>query len=140
MPVSTAATPETQRDALAAPVRDPVWMLARQWQTRGFVADDAGAPVHVRLSTSTAPLTAGGPAGNPVTAIEPVVEAEPLPSMDDLDHRSLVALASELTRRLRDEAAPVAGALAAAFPFAPTDPGPSIAPFVGRVPDPRPLQ
>ncbi|HVP31741.1 MAG TPA: hypothetical protein VMW35_21530 [Myxococcota bacterium] len=138
-PISTAATPETQRDALAAPVHDPLWLLARQWQTRGFLADDAGSPVRVQLSSVTAPLRAGGPAGEPMAAVEPWVEAEPRPQIDDLDHRALVALASELCRRLRDAAAPVRAAWTAAFPFTPSAPAPTIVPFVGRIPDPRPL-
>lgn len=139
-PVSTADTPETRTQALAAPVRDPLWLLGRQWQTRGFIADDAGTPVRVGLASATASLRVGGPGGAPVTAIEPLVEAEPRPTVDDLDHARLVELASELTRRLRAAGAPGAkGTLAAAFPFAPDGAGPTIRPFAGRVPDPRAL-
>lgn len=135
-PVSTASTPESREEALSAPVRDPLWLLARQWQTRGFVADDAGSPIQVRLGAATAPLWMDGP----VTAIEPLVEAEPRPRIDDLDLGRLVELASDLGRRLVDAGVATARtALAAAFPFAPTDAGLRIQPFVRRIPDPRPL-
>jgi hypothetical protein len=139
-PVSTAATAESRVEALAAPVRDPLWLLGRQWQTRGFIADDAGTPVHVRLAPATAPVRAGGPEGAPVTSIEPLVEAEPRPAIDGLDHARLVELATELARRLRAAGVAAArSALATAFPFAPDGAGPTIRPFAGRVADPRSL-
>lgn len=37
-------------DGLRAPVRDPMWMLSRQWQVSEFEGDDAGSPVRVDLS------------------------------------------------------------------------------------------
>jgi len=139
-PHSTASTAETRREVLAAPVRDPLWLLARQWQTRGFIADDAGTPVGVRLATATAPLRTGGPGGAAVSAIEPLIEAEPRPTIDDLDHARLTELATELARRLRAAGAAAARTtLAGAFPFAPAGAGPTIRPFAGRIPDPRPL-
>ena len=137
-PISTSASADDRELALSAPVRDPMWLLARQWQTRGFVADDAGSPVHVRLAQATAPLLTGG--GTAVGAIEPLVEAEALPRIDDLDLGRLVELASDLGRRLVDAGVPAARAvLATAFPFTPAGAGPRIQPFVRRVPDARPL-
>ena len=35
---------------LQAHVRDPLWMLARQWQFGEFQADDAGSPRHASIS------------------------------------------------------------------------------------------
>ena len=136
-PASTAVSPEAQRDALSAPVADPLWMLARQWQTGGFLADDAGTPVQVRLGQVSAPLHHQGA---PVGAIEPLVEAEPAPAVDDLDHGALVVLATELGRRLRDEGVGTARpVLAAAFRFDPAGAGPRVRPFAGRIPDVRGL-
>jgi hypothetical protein len=36
---------------LAAEVRDPLWMLTRQWQLGEFLAEDAGSPAHVDVET-----------------------------------------------------------------------------------------
>ena len=76
-------------EALAARAYDPAWLLARQWQLGEFQGEDAGAPAYVRVSTSTAPLTAWGEAGGAPSALHPVapleasLTAEP-PSPDDL--------------------------------------------------------
>ncbi|MDP1678664.1 MAG: hypothetical protein Q8L02_00815 [Candidatus Nitrotoga sp.] len=42
---------------LQAAVHDPLWMLARQWQTGEYQGEDAGSPVHVQLQMSCTPLT-----------------------------------------------------------------------------------
>jgi hypothetical protein len=139
-PISTAATPPDRQDVLAAPVRDPLWLLARQWQTRGYLADDAGSPIRVRLGQVTAPLLTGDAAAVPVAAIEPLIEAEPAARITDLDLGRLVELAGDLGRRLTDAGAvPARAVLARAFPFAPAGAGPRIQAFAGRIPDPRPL-
>jgi hypothetical protein len=44
-------------DGLQARVHDPMWMLARQWQTGEFKGDDAGTPVGAWLSVESAPVT-----------------------------------------------------------------------------------
>jgi hypothetical protein len=43
--------------SLRAEVRDPLWMLARQWQLGEFEADDAGSPVEARLHVESRRLT-----------------------------------------------------------------------------------
>lgn len=43
--------------ALRAEVRDPLWMLARQWQLGEFIGDDAGSPVFAKLHVKTTQLT-----------------------------------------------------------------------------------
>lgn len=138
-PSSTASSPEDQRDALALAVADPLWMLARQWQTGGLVADDGGTPVRVGLAHATTPLLVGGVplAGS----IEPVVEAEPAPAPFGLDTAARARLATELLRRVRDagigsaEAAALGAALARAYPLAPAAAGSPQAVFAGRLPD-----
>lgn len=42
--------------ALRAEVRDPLWMLCKQWQMGEFEADDAGSPVSSKLCASVAHL------------------------------------------------------------------------------------
>ncbi|MDJ0628354.1 MAG: hypothetical protein QNJ44_08860 [Rhodobacter sp.] len=39
--------------ALKAEVRDPLWLLTRQWQMGEFLADDAGSPVSAKLAWTT---------------------------------------------------------------------------------------
>lgn len=79
---------------LQAPVADPLWLLARQWQFGELHGDDAGTPVEVRLQGRVAALDrylaghlgpgGGGPEARAVdyatiaAPLEPVVEAEPV--------------------------------------------------------------
>ncbi|XUL85295.1 hypothetical protein ACQ86D_00130 [Streptomyces galilaeus] len=57
-------------DALAARVRDPLWMLARQWQVGEFAGEDAGSPAYVQIKSSTGPVLGWRPEGG--GAMEPV--------------------------------------------------------------------
>jgi hypothetical protein len=43
--------------ALRAEVRDPLWMLSKQWQLGEFAADDAGSPVFTKVRMRTSPVT-----------------------------------------------------------------------------------
>jgi len=43
--------------ALRAEVRDPLWMLARQWQLGELDGDDAGSPIFAKLHLGTTRLT-----------------------------------------------------------------------------------
>jgi hypothetical protein len=42
------------RESVQAQVRDPLWLLARQWQLAEFRGENAGSPVKVELSYQTA--------------------------------------------------------------------------------------
>lgn len=57
----TRLEPRVRRDepsaGLSARVRDPLWMLARQWQVGEFTAEDAGSPLQVRVRVERAALT-----------------------------------------------------------------------------------
>jgi hypothetical protein len=64
--------------ALRAEVRDPLWMLARQWQLGEFSGQDAGSPVTAQYHLRTAPASryrpldgaaAAVPAGLPLDAV-----------------------------------------------------------------------
>jgi len=77
-------------DVLAARIRDPLWMLTRQWQVGEFFATDAGSPAYVRVRSRTGPVlgwrAAGGDAMQPVSGpLEDVVETESV--MGDLATR-----------------------------------------------------
>ena len=70
--------------ALAAEVRDGLWMLARQWQLGEFTGDDAGSPVLARAVVDVAPITAYRPDDAAARAIpddplQATVERRPIP-------------------------------------------------------------
>jgi hypothetical protein len=71
--------------ALTAQVRDPLWMLTRQWQFGEFQGEDAASPALVTSNAETAPMLAwrtGTAAPTPfdrlTMPLEPLVEREPL--------------------------------------------------------------
>ena len=41
--------------ALRAEVRDPLWMLTRQWQMGEFIGEDAGSPVTAKVRGTPTP-------------------------------------------------------------------------------------
>jgi hypothetical protein len=43
--------------ALSAQIRDPAWMLARQWQVGEFRGVDSGSPISVEVATETLPFS-----------------------------------------------------------------------------------
>ena len=71
--------------ALAAEVRDALWMLTRQWQVGELRGDDAGSPVTVQAQVDRQPLTrlqlGRGPVApvDPSVLLEAAVERRPLP-------------------------------------------------------------
>lgn len=69
---------------LRAEVRDPAWMLARQWQFGEFEGQDAGAPIQAKFFAETQSLEEN-PAENgtllpydPKTPLEVLVERQPV--------------------------------------------------------------
>jgi hypothetical protein len=71
--------------AMRAEVRDPLWMLSRQWQLGEFEGDDAGSPVFAKLHLETTRLTSYHPreaAAQPFDDSGPLearVERRPVP-------------------------------------------------------------
>jgi len=68
-------------EGLAARVRDPAWLLARQWQLCEFQGADAGSPAFARIVSRTAALSSArlGAAAVPLgpnELLEPVVEPD----------------------------------------------------------------
>lgn len=138
-PIPTAPSLEEELGALAAPTSDPLWMLARQWQTGAFIADDAGTPVQVRLGHLSVPVRF---AGRDLTGpLEPVVESELPPVPASLETAARVRLAAELFRRVHDAGAGgeatarLRAALASAYPLQPAGDDSRQAPLAGRLPD-----
>lgn len=78
-------SPEFNR-ALRAEVRDPAWLLARQWQMHEFRAEDRGAPAYTEVTLREQPLSSlalPGQATRPYSPaaqpLEAAVEAQPRP-------------------------------------------------------------
>lgn len=71
--------------ALQAEVRDPLWMITRQWQMGEFIGEDAGSPVTAKVAWATDGVTElHMPSGvtqpyNPELPLEAVIEAREVP-------------------------------------------------------------
>lgn len=71
--------------ALKAEIRDPLWMMTKQWQMGEFQGDDAGSPVCAMIHVATSPLNGYQPASAPARPfddslpLEAQAEQRPLP-------------------------------------------------------------
>lgn len=88
-------------DSLQARVRDPLWMLARQWQFGEFQGEDAGTPIRADLSVEQCllayyrlgppgPPPAPGTAYDRKTPLEAIVEGEATTGMGRTSRRIAV--------------------------------------------------
>ena len=81
------ARPRTQsfERSLAAEVRDPLWMLSKQWQMGEFEGSDAGSPVFAKMLMQTTRLTKYQPGAGRAelfdasVPLEAKVERRPVP-------------------------------------------------------------
>jgi hypothetical protein len=64
--------------SLQAQVRDPLWLLARQWQVGEFLGDDTGSPVHATLGAEMQTVTTYRPGADDsaTVAIDPTLPIE----------------------------------------------------------------
>ena len=96
------------QDGLQARVHDPLWLLARQWQTGEFKADDAGSTVGAQLQLETAPLTryrsanaASAVSYAPAkTPLETIVERETVNAAPGVNLRAAAEAGLHFTRLL----------------------------------------
>jgi hypothetical protein len=91
----TRLEPFSRRDdidaGLQARTHDPLWLLARQWQTAEFQGEDAGTPVQARLRLERSPLARFRPGPNGAKSqpyrtdvpLEALVEREPVQRTND---------------------------------------------------------
>ena len=101
---------------LAAPVRDPLWFLSRQWQMGEFVAEDTGSLAFIQYSGHTAPLPRWrlGSTESPLEQ-NATLEAQTLKEPFGPDRALQVELGHDFADYLRDEAAAGAAALLTKF-------------------------
>lgn len=92
-------------EGLSACIADPLWMLARQWQTGEFAFDNGASPVRVKATYQIARVKEVSVAGTTTALtkkpLETVVEEEFLP----LDWRTRVQIGQYFERLVRDKLA-----------------------------------
>jgi hypothetical protein len=97
--------------ALQARVRDPLWMLARQWQVGEFKADDAGSLVAARLEMSVTPVNryqpgqigSAQPYDSRQAPLEALVEQEIVRPVQGFDLRLAAEAGLYFMRLLKEE-------------------------------------
>ncbi len=94
--------------SLQAQIRDPLWMLARQWQVGEFLGTDGGSPVQATIATETQPLTRyrpGPPDGAAAGALDETLPLEAQTEREEvaLGLRGRLQLGLRLEAFLRDE-------------------------------------
>jgi hypothetical protein len=134
-------------DGLKAEVRDPLWLLARQWQIGEFAGHDAGSPTQASYRADYAPLTGYAPTATPAPTPIPIDPGLPLEvhverETVSLGPRAAVQLGLRFERLIRQSTIPNAGQLVADFRAAPRyaiPPDPPAPPY-DQVPDPAGTQ
>ena len=126
--LETQPTAINLQAGLAAPLADPLWMLARQWQFNEFQGEDAGTPLRLSFQVQGTKIDAFRAGADPNAVWQPIADHD-VP----IETRVEAEAAWSTHPRLRGEAglhalrmasAPVRAALVAAYPFtlaAPTD-------------------
>jgi hypothetical protein len=127
--------------SLQAQVRDPAWMLARQWQLGEFEGTDGGSPVQATMGVTTQPLTGYRP-GPPGGQVQPFASPPPLEVHVEREQiqfglRGAVQLGRYFERLVSLAAGPlpqgvtdpqgVIDAFRTAFPISSDDPDPALA-------------
>ncbi len=100
--------------SLQAQIRDPLWMLARQWQVGEFLGSDGGSPLQATIATETQPLTSyrpGPPGGATAGAIDETLPLETHVERAEVELglRGRVQLGARLEAFLRDANVSAAG-------------------------------
>jgi len=122
---SGETAPDPLARGLQAQVRDPLWMLARQWQVGEFAGEDAGSAIAAEVRLRTVPLTSYRPS---LSGSGTALGTEPLETRvereaADLGLRAAVQLGLRAEQLLRDAGLEATIAdFRAAYPIAATPP------------------
>jgi len=125
--------------SLQAQIRDPLWLLTRQWQVGEFGGGGAGSPVQAVLGVETQAITGYRP-GPPGGTVVPFDQALPLEVHVEREPARFQVRGSVQLGLLFEErvsasavasAAAVIDAFRAAFPIATADPDPALAGATG---------
>lgn len=124
--------------SLQAQVRDPLWMLTRQWQVGEFGGGDSGSPVQAVMGVETQALTGYRP-GPPGGTVVPFDQGSPLEVQVEREPARFQVRGSVQLGLLFEEAVSAATltapltvqtvieAFRTAFPIAAVDPDPALA-------------
>ena len=127
----------TLATSLQAQVRDPLWLLTRQWQVGEFGGGDAGSPVQAVLGVQTQAITGyrPGPPGGAVLPFDQTLPLEVHVEREDarFQVRGSIQLGLLFEERATAASLPqaVIAAFRTAFPIAATDPDPALAGTTG---------
>ena len=122
--------------SLQAQVRDPLWLLARQWQVGEFLGDDAGSPIHATIAAEMRTITTYRPGLNPASTV-PIDPALPIEvhverELVTLEMRGSAQQGLYFENLIRQSSVATPEAVIAAFrtsfPIAATSPHPTYAP------------
>jgi hypothetical protein len=122
--------------SLQAQVRDPLWLLARQWQVGEFLGDDAGSPIHATIAAEMRTITTYRPGLNPASTV-PIDPALPIEvhverELVTLEMRGSAQQGLYFENLIRQSSVATPEAVIAAFrtsfPIAATSPDPTYAP------------
>src|SRR5205807_322370 len=68
-PRADTLDPDALAEALRARLRDPLWMLTRQWQLGEFLGADSGSPAYVQLTERQTRLASWQRAGRAIDGV-----------------------------------------------------------------------
>ena len=112
--------------ALEARIADPLWLLARQWQTLEFAGEDAGSPIVARVAADVARVDRIAMGGDVIdfddleAPLEAAVEAEPV-AMADSERLRVEAGLHFLRLLVKHRAGGVRARYTAHYAFTPAD-------------------
>ncbi|TDW97486.1 hypothetical protein [Dinghuibacter silviterrae] len=88
------AAPRTQdlNQSLSAQVRDPLWMLTRQWQFGEFQAEDAGSPIQATILGEHTPVDRVSLGGGGAQAYDPNIPLENLVTRETIQASLFMAV------------------------------------------------
>src|SRR5512143_167249 len=127
--LETQPTTVSLQTGLAAPLADPLWMLARQWQFNEFQGEDAGTPLRLQFAVQGTKVDAFRAGSDPAQPWQPIADHDvPIETRVEAErvwptHARLRGEAGQHALRMATPA--VRAALLAAYPLAlpaPTDP------------------
>jgi hypothetical protein len=113
---------------LQAQVRDPLWMLARQWQVGEFMGEDAGSPVQATLAVTNRSVSTYRPGEDPSatvaldTSLPLEVHVEREPAVLKLRATVQLGLWFERTLRAAGVAQPTIDVFRTTYAIPPTTP------------------
>jgi hypothetical protein len=135
--LETQPTAINLRAGLAAPLADPLWLMARQWQFNEFQGEDAGTPLRLQFAVEGTKVDAFRAGADEVAAWKPITDHDvPIETRVEAEavwstHARLRGEAGQHALRMATPA--VRAALIAAYPLALPAPSDVLADRAGQL-------